>query len=88
MADRPANGNCHNGPLWEKVRLVLRSDLSAAEKLLLIALADYGGQDGVAFPSQDTLARDVSLKPRQVRNVIATTSMNANPTPGTQARDF
>lgn len=57
-------------PLWDKVRRILSSGLSANEKLLLISLADYAGQGGKAFPSQHRLAADMSLKERQVRNII------------------
>ena len=57
-------------PLWEKTRHIMASGLSTAEKLLLIALADYGGLNGAAFPSQQRLASDLSMSDRQVRNVI------------------
>lgn len=57
-------------PIWEQLRTILASNLSTAEKLLLITIADHGGKDGKAFADQDTLAKAVSLKPRQLRNVI------------------
>lgn len=44
-----------------------RSTHSGGELLVLLALADYAGEDGVAWPSVRTLARKSRLKERQVQ---------------------
>jgi len=67
MSDSKANGR-HSG---EKVRAILATNLSTAEKLLLIAIADHGGKDGIAFPSQATLAKELTFTDRGVRKLIA-----------------
>lgn len=45
--------------------------MSASDRLVLVVLADYAHEDGTkAFPSQETIARRVSLSPRTVRRCL------------------
>jgi len=55
---------------WERRKMIRLSALSTQQKLVLFVLADYGGDNGSAFPSQQTLASDVSLSIRQIRRVL------------------
>lgn len=50
--------------------MIRESAFTATQKLLLILLAEYAGDNEWAFPSQETLALDMTLKPRQVRNIL------------------
>lgn len=55
-------------PNW----LLCRHEVSAQAKLLYARLAQYAGQKGVAYPRQDTLARELgSLSERTVRRYVA-----------------
>jgi len=45
-------------------------ELSHAAKLVYGRLRLYGGADGKAFPKHETLAAEVSIQPRQLRNVL------------------
>jgi len=47
--------------------MIHRLPLSTAEKAVLARLHDFCGQRNTAFPGQERLAADVSLKPRQLR---------------------
>ena len=55
---------------WDRRRLIRESGLTVQQKLLLFIMADYIGDNEAAFVSRPTLARDMSLKQRQTRNVI------------------
>lgn len=55
---------------WTRRRLVRGSSLPALHKLLLLVLMDYAGADGRAYPSQETLAQDLSLSDRHVRRIV------------------
>jgi hypothetical protein len=46
------------------------SKCSGTELLMLIAIADYADDAGVAFPSVATLARKLRIKPRAVQYVV------------------
>lgn len=50
--------------------MIREAKLKTGEKLLLMVLADYCGDDGIAFCGQDRLAADVGVKPRQLRNLV------------------
>ena len=45
-------------------------DLSHAAKLVYGRLRLYGGADGKAYPRHETLAAEVAIQPRQLRNVL------------------
>jgi hypothetical protein len=47
------------------------SHQSGGALLVLLAIADFADDDGVAYPSIGTLARKARLSPRQVQRVIA-----------------
>lgn len=44
--------------------------VTSSEKLLLIVLANYAGDDGRCWPSQSTLAANTMLSDRNVRRVL------------------
>ena len=44
--------------------------LPATAKLCWGRLARYAGKDGAAFPSQETLAKEIGINTRQCRNVL------------------
>jgi hypothetical protein len=44
--------------------------LRPTEKLAIGRLLLYAGRNGKCYPSQETIARELCLKPRQVRNVL------------------
>ena len=46
-------------------------DISATAKLLWARLAQYAGRDGKAWPKQATLAEEIGITGRQVRNLLA-----------------
>jgi len=50
--------------VWE------HSQQSSGALLVLLAIADFANDDGVAFPSIGTLARKARLSERQVQRVI------------------
>lgn len=51
-------------------RLWWREDLSSSEKLVALAIADAAGDEGVAWPAVDTIARKASVSSRTVQNAI------------------
>src|SRR5262249_29992952 len=46
-------------------------DLTSTEKLVIGRLILFAGKDGRCYPSHETLAAELRLKPRQVRNLMA-----------------
>jgi hypothetical protein len=55
---------------WDKRRLIRESSLSIQIKWLLTVLADYAGEKEWSFPSQTTLARDLSVTRRHVISLL------------------
>lgn len=53
------------------VDLCLRTTLRPSAKLVLLAICDAASDDGVAWPTQATLAAKASTTDRTVRNVLA-----------------
>jgi len=53
-------------PNW----LLQRSEISGGAKLCFARLAQYAGQDGVAYPLQRTLAKELGVGERQVRRYL------------------
>lgn len=55
---------------FDRQRLILNlADVKPAEKLLLWTLNHYAGSNSEAWPAQETLALNVGLSDRQVRNL-------------------
>ena len=54
-------------PNW----LLHRPELSQGSKLCYARLAQYAGDHGYAWPSQTTLAEELCVTPRQIRNYLA-----------------
>ena len=44
---------------------------SATRKLVLLTIADYADEDGVAWPAQKTIARESELADRSIRRALA-----------------
>lgn len=56
---------------WKNLRLFMRNaDITPSEKCVLVNLMLYAGKDGIAFPSQNTLGKDMGFSERQVRNCL------------------
>jgi len=65
---RPAKSN---KPVGRSIHVAKSPDLlSVPEKLVLIALADAANDQGRCWPSMQTLARQMGISERQVRNLI------------------
>lgn len=58
-------------PHWQRLELIQRSALGPQQKLLLVWLWKYAGDNGHAFPRQEQLAADMGLSVRQVKRLIA-----------------
>lgn len=59
-------------PRWmDNERAIMRSSVSPSAKLAWIVLARFAGRDGTCNPSHKTLAREIGVKPRRVRDVLA-----------------
>lgn len=55
----------------EKYRELIRNkELKPMEKLLMIDILEYAGNNSAAFPSQGTLADDLGCKPRHIRDCL------------------
>jgi len=54
-------------PNW----LMERTEISQGAKLCFARLAQYAGKEGIAFPHQETLAKDLGVKERQVRSYLS-----------------
>lgn len=56
---------------FEKLRDVIRdSSITPMEKCVLMDLLLYAGTSGDAFPSEDTLGKDLGCSSRHIRNCI------------------
>ena len=53
-------------PNW----LLQRSDISPGAKLLFARLAQFAGEDGRAWPSQEALGKEIGVSDRQVRTYL------------------
>lgn len=53
-------------PNW----LLQRQDISSNAKLVYARLAQFANQDGVAWPSQDTLAQECGISVRSIKSAI------------------
>lgn len=61
-------------PEWRKYPhqwLPLATDLNQTEKFVWMALNDHQGNKDKSWPSQETLAYEVGIKPRMLRYVLA-----------------
>jgi hypothetical protein len=56
---------------WLPNGVLERTDLSPGSKLSYGRLLQYAGRDGVAFPSVATLGREIGVKERRARELIA-----------------
>jgi hypothetical protein len=54
-------------PNW----LLRRAEVSPGAKLCYARLCQYAGDNGRAFPAQPTLAEELGVKQRQVRNLLS-----------------
>lgn len=58
-------------PHWQRLELIQRSALGPQQKLLLVWLWKYAGDNGHAFPRQEQLAADMGLSKRQVIRLLS-----------------
>ncbi len=56
---------------WLPNGVLERTDLSPGSKLSYGRLLQYAGRDGVAFPSVATLGREIGVKERRARELVA-----------------
>ena len=68
----PANGTRPKPRFFARFDAVWDSDLPLPEKMLLLLLAHYAGNNVSAFPLQSTLARRMRRSDRQIRTLLAT----------------
>ena len=55
---------------WQRLELIQQSDFTAQQKLLLVWLWKYGGDDGRAWPRQADLCAAMSIGDRQLRRLL------------------
>lgn len=62
----------NNGPEFALIPLSVMRDphLLPAAKLLFARLKLFAGKDGICHPSHETLAGEIAVKPRQIRNLL------------------
>lgn len=58
------------GHTWLPNEILVRLNIPANEKLLLVTLTMYAGHNGICFPSHKRLAQIMCLGDRQVKNIL------------------
>ncbi len=76
MSVTPTPGDAFNpfmlfNGAWLPNGVLERTDLSPGSKLSYGRLLQYAGRDGVAFPSVATLGREIDVKERRARELVA-----------------
>jgi len=56
--------------VWLPIGLLERTELSQGAKLCYALLCKYAGENGICYPSQETIAKDIGIKKRQAIRYI------------------